>query len=116
MLEEQSPEIEFYLQRSDYYNAVGFDDAVYRLLKEIRTTPGILPEFDQIVIDEFQDFNPMEVAFIEELSKRGHILVVGTTIRRCTTIARPHLCTCGHFTLRRSSRNLNCPFVAGAQK
>jgi len=77
MLEEQSSEIEFYLRRSDYYNAVGFDDAVYRLLKEIRTTPGILPEFDQIVIDEFQDFNPMEVAFIEELSKRGDILIVG---------------------------------------
>jgi len=77
MLDEQSPAIEFYLQRSDYYNAVGFDDAVYRLLKEIQTTPGILPEFDQIVIDEFQDFNPMEVAFIEELSKRGDILIVG---------------------------------------
>jgi superfamily I DNA/RNA helicase len=77
MLEERSPEMDFYLERSDYYNAVGFDDAVYRLLKEIQTTPAILPEFNQIVIDEFQDFNPMEVAFIEELSKRGDILIVG---------------------------------------
>jgi len=76
-LDEKSREIEFYLQRSDYYRALGFDDAVYRLLKEIRNSPDILPQFDQIVIDEFQDFNPLEVAFIEELAKRGDILIVG---------------------------------------
>jgi superfamily I DNA/RNA helicase len=77
MLDERAPEIEFYLKRSDYYSALGFDDAVYRLLKEIQKSPDILPEFDQIVIDEFQDFNPLEVAFIEELGKKGDILIVG---------------------------------------
>jgi hypothetical protein len=53
MLDEKSPEIDFYLQRSDYYSALGFDDSVYRLLQEIRKTPDILPQFDQIVIDEY---------------------------------------------------------------
>lgn len=69
--------IKFYLERADYYGAVGFDDSVYRLLKEIQKAPEILPNFDQIVVDEFQDFNPLEVAFINELSKKGDILIVG---------------------------------------
>jgi len=77
MLEESSPEVAFYLKRGDYYGAVGFDDSVYRVLKHLRADPSILPSFDQIVIDEFQDFNPLEVAFIEELAKKGPILIVG---------------------------------------
>lgn len=76
-LREDSPEVGFYLKRGDYYEVVGFDDSVYRLYKEIQTDPSILPEFDQIVIDEFQDFNPLEVAFIKELEKKGRILIVG---------------------------------------
>ena len=69
--------VKFYLERADYYGAVGFDDSVYRLLKEIQKAPEILPNFDQIVVNEFQDFNPLEVAFINELSKKGDILIVG---------------------------------------
>lgn len=76
-LEEASPEVTFYLQRGDYYEVVGFDDSVYRLYKEIRSNLEILPSFDQIVVDEFQDFNPLEVAFIEEIAKKGDILIVG---------------------------------------
>lgn len=76
-LDEASAELEFYLRRGDYYKVVGFDDSVYRLLRIIRENPAILPEFDQIVVDEFQDFNPLEVAFIRELEKRGPILIVG---------------------------------------
>lgn len=76
-LEDHSKEVEFYLRRGDYYKVIGFDDAVYRLLKLLRKTPEIIPEFDQIVIDEFQDFNPLEVAFIGELEKKGAILIVG---------------------------------------
>lgn len=74
---EEGEAIAFYLDRAGYYNAVGFDDAVYCLFKEVQSHPEALPQFDQIVVDEFQDFNPLEVAFIEELSKKGDILVVG---------------------------------------
>jgi superfamily I DNA/RNA helicase len=74
---DEGPEIEFYLSRGDYYEFVGFDDSVYRLYKELKSNPAILPEFDQILIDEFQDFNPLEVAFIHEVSKKGNILIVG---------------------------------------
>jgi superfamily I DNA/RNA helicase len=45
--------------------------------RELQRDPEILSNFDQILIDEFQDFNPLEVAFIDELEKKGNILIVG---------------------------------------
>ncbi|MBK8464972.1 MAG: ATP-dependent helicase [Chloracidobacterium sp.] len=77
LLDESSAEIEFYLKRGDYYDAVSFDDSVYRLFKLLQNKPDVLPKFEQIVIDEFQDFNPLEVAFIKELEQKGNILIVG---------------------------------------
>jgi superfamily I DNA/RNA helicase len=77
MLDESGNEITFYLNRGDYYDAVAFNDSVYRMLLELRRNPDILSNFDQILIDEFQDFNPLEVAFIDELEKKGDILIVG---------------------------------------
>jgi superfamily I DNA/RNA helicase len=77
LLEEDSKEVKFYLRRGNYYRVVGFDDSVYRLYRLLLKEPDIVPNFDQIVIDEFQDFNPLEVAFIRELEKKGPILIVG---------------------------------------
>ena len=76
-LDEGSPEVAFYPSRGDYYGAVSFDDSVYRLYRLLLADPDVVPVFDQIVIDEFQDFNPLEVAFITELEKRGPVLIVG---------------------------------------
>ncbi len=77
MLEENTPEVVFYLRRGDYYGVLGFDDSVYRLYCELRRNGDVLPDFGQIVVDEYQDFNPLEVAFIGELAKKGDILIVG---------------------------------------
>ena len=76
-LAENCEEITFYLNRGDYYGALGFDDSVYRLYNKFKKNPEIIPSFGQILIDEFQDFNPLEVAFIGELAKKGQILIVG---------------------------------------
>lgn len=76
-LDEESAEVEFYLKRGDYYEAVSFNDSVYRLLDLLRKDDSIIPDFNLIAIDEFQDFNPLEVAFIDEIEKRGSILIVG---------------------------------------
>jgi len=76
-LDESGNEISFYLRRGDYYNSVAFNDSVYRMWQELQRTPDIISSFDQILIDEFQDFNPLEVAFIDELEKKGNILIVG---------------------------------------
>ncbi len=76
-LDEESEEVRFYLERGDYYEAVSFNDSVYRVLKVVQEDEGFLPQYRQIVIDEFQDFNPLEVAFIDELEKNSPILIVG---------------------------------------
>jgi superfamily I DNA/RNA helicase len=76
-LEEGSAEVKFYLERGDYYEVVGFDDSVYRLYRELKANPSSVPSFDQILIDEFQDFNPLEVAFLDELATKGNLLIVG---------------------------------------
>jgi len=76
-LNEEAEEIQFYLRRGDYYDAVSFNDSVYRVLQIAKQQPDFIPTYDQIVIDEFQDFNALEVAFIDELQKRGPILIVG---------------------------------------
>lgn len=76
-LDEHGPEIPFYLRRGDYYQTVSFDDAVYRLYKLAKDNQDILPKFDQIVVDEYQDFNKLEVEFIKILEQRGPILIAG---------------------------------------
>lgn len=76
-LEVDGPDVRFYLERGDYYDGVSFNDSVYRLYKAIQKRPDLMPQFEQIVIDEYQDFNPLEVAFIRELENNGKILIVG---------------------------------------
>ncbi|MEX0999701.1 MAG: UvrD-helicase domain-containing protein [Thermodesulfobacteriota bacterium] len=77
ILEENCGEIKYYLERGDYYKAVSFDDSVYRLYKHCIENTLELPEYDLILIDEYQDFNKMEVAVIKELESRGRILIAG---------------------------------------
>lgn len=76
-LQSASPEIAFYVKRAEYYASHGFDHSVYELYQAIKKDPALIGNFTQIVVDEFQDFNALEVAFIEELSKKGPILIVG---------------------------------------
>lgn len=76
-LDVKSNEAGFYIARSNYYQAFGFDDGVFRLLELIKNGTIKLSNFERIVVDEFQDFNPLEVEFINELEKRGRILIVG---------------------------------------
>lgn len=52
-LDEYGPEIPFYLKRSEYYETVSFNDSVYRVYKIAKEKPDIIPEYDQIVIDEY---------------------------------------------------------------
>ena len=74
---EDDGRIDFYIARANFYNAVGFDDSVYRVLQYFKSGFGEPPQYEQVVIDEFQDFNRLEVAFIEEIEKVNPILIVG---------------------------------------
>ncbi|NQE44904.1 ATP-dependent DNA helicase Rep [ANME-1 cluster archaeon GoMg2] len=74
---EDDGHIDFYINRANFYNAVGFNDSVYRMLQYLKSGSGEPPRYEQVVIDEFQDFNRLEVAFLEEMEKVNPILIVG---------------------------------------
>ncbi|MBL7073922.1 ATP-dependent helicase [candidate division KSB1 bacterium] len=76
-LDYESKNISFFLRRSNYYNAVSFDDSVFRVLEYFREKPDEVPKYDQIVVDEYQDFNKLEVEFINILETKSPILIVG---------------------------------------
>ncbi len=69
--------IQFYLERGSYYDAVDFDDTVYRILDRARTTAESLGVYNLILIDEYQDFNRMEATIISLLADESPILIVG---------------------------------------
>jgi superfamily I DNA/RNA helicase len=68
---------DFYLSRSNYYNAVDFDDSVYRVYERLHANPQTVPAYDLVLIDEFQDFNKMEASVIAELAQKNSITITG---------------------------------------
>jgi superfamily I DNA/RNA helicase len=69
--------IEFYKQRRKYYNYYGFTDIVYTAVLYFEMGNERIPEYTQIVVDEFQDFNRLEVDLIDLLARRSPILLAG---------------------------------------
>jgi superfamily I DNA/RNA helicase len=69
--------LEFYKQRRKYYDYYGFSDIIYTAVLSFEKGDDKIPEYDQIVVDEFQDFNKLEVDFINLLSKKSPVLLAG---------------------------------------
>ncbi|MEX0999038.1 MAG: UvrD-helicase domain-containing protein [Thermodesulfobacteriota bacterium] len=69
--------ISFFIERGDYYNSVGHYDAVYRVLRYFQHEYVTVPSFSQVVVDEYQDFNSLEVAFIDEIAESSPVLIAG---------------------------------------
>lgn len=76
-LDEDRPELASLLQVGEYYDAVGYTDSVFRVLRHLRERPESVPSYDQIVVDEYQDFSYLETQLIEVLSGASPILVAG---------------------------------------
>jgi superfamily I DNA/RNA helicase len=70
-------DLEFYLVRGNYYDAVDFDDSVFRVYRRLEESQDQIETFDLVLIDEYQDFNRMEAEFIELLSLRSPIVIAG---------------------------------------
>jgi len=60
-----------------YYDAVGYSDSVYRIVRHFEARPDAIPSFEQVVVDEYQDFNLLEVSLIRQLASRSPTLIVG---------------------------------------
>ncbi|HDZ20296.1 hypothetical protein LCGC14_0204970 [marine sediment metagenome] len=69
--------IEFYRRRRVYYDHYGFSDMVYAAVRLFEKHPERIPVYSQVVVDEFQDFNAVEVALIELLASKSPILLAG---------------------------------------
>jgi superfamily I DNA/RNA helicase len=67
----------FYFDSAEYYDAVDFDDSVYRICRRLVGKPHLCEKFDLVLIDEFQDFNKMEAGLIELLGTKSPILIAG---------------------------------------
>jgi hypothetical protein len=76
-LEEGDGRVAFFLERSSYYNAVGFDDSVYRVLKTFEADSTRVPQLTYLIVDEFQDFNRLEVSFLLHLERGTPTLIAG---------------------------------------
>lgn len=69
--------LEFYKLRRKYYDYYGFSDIIYTTVLYFEKVEDKIPVYDQIVVDEFQDFNKLEVDFINLLSSKSPILLAG---------------------------------------
>jgi len=66
-----------YLAKTNYYGAVGDADVVHYAVRLCKRDPKIIPIFDLILVDEYQDFNEMESEFVDLLVQKNEIVIVG---------------------------------------
>lgn len=69
--------ISFYLARGDYYDAVDFDDTVYRAYEGLYSGRSMPNSYDLILVDEYQDFNRLEAGIIDVLGENNPIMIAG---------------------------------------
>jgi len=76
-LQRNQEKLDFYFRRCDYYKCLGPLCSIYYLIKNWEKEPDKIPVYDQILVDEFQDFNNLEIKLIDILSRKSAILLVG---------------------------------------
>lgn len=70
-------QIPFYLARGEYYDAVDFDDTVYRAYEGLSSGRATPDRYALVLVDEYQDFNALEAGIIDALAERNPILIAG---------------------------------------
>jgi superfamily I DNA/RNA helicase len=70
-------EIGFYMDRATHYDAAAFDDIVFRVYATLKKYPDAAPQHELILVDEYQDFNLLEISLIDALSRKSAIVVAG---------------------------------------
>lgn len=66
-----------YKERSACYKVVGDADVIYYAVQICKKDNNQIPKYDLILIDEFQDFNEIESEFVDLLSQKNEIVIVG---------------------------------------
>lgn len=69
--------LKFYESRRQYYGYYGFADVIFAAVKLFEADKSTVPAYEQVLIDEFQDFNKLEVSLIDLLAEKSPILLAG---------------------------------------
>jgi superfamily I DNA/RNA helicase len=75
--DDSNEHLGFYKERRRYYDHYGYTDVMYAAALYFEQNPERVPTYDQVVVDEFQDFNPLEVSLIDLLADKSPILLAG---------------------------------------
>jgi AAA domain len=75
--DDMNENIPFYKRRRMMYGHYGFADIIYAAVLYLEIKPEKVPIFNQVLIDEFQDFNRLEVSFIDLLASKSPIVIAG---------------------------------------
>lgn len=76
-MDESDRHLDFYRERRKYYGHFGYSDIIFGLVRLFQNKPEAIPSYSQIVVDEFQDFNRLEVTLIELLTTKSPTLIAG---------------------------------------
>jgi superfamily I DNA/RNA helicase len=76
--DDESADVKFYSQRRKYYdNHYGHSDVIFAAVRYLERHPEKVPAYEQVLVDEFQDFNQLEVSLIDLLSEQSPVLIAG---------------------------------------
>lgn len=76
--DDENENIEFYKKRKNYYDKhYGYSDIIFALVKYFEDKKDKVPTYDQILVDEFQDFNKLEISLIDLLAEKSPVLLAG---------------------------------------
>lgn len=75
--DDSNKHMEFYRKRRRYYDHYGFEDIVLAAVWLLDKKNDKIPTYEQILVDEFQDFNKLEVSLIDLLASKSPILLAG---------------------------------------
>jgi hypothetical protein len=75
--DDKNEHLPFYRQRRVYYDHYGHTDVIYSAVRYFESKEKAVPTYPQVVVDEFQDFNLLEVSLINLLAEGSPILLAG---------------------------------------
>ncbi|MCH8033639.1 MAG: ATP-dependent helicase [Bacteroidetes bacterium] len=75
--DDNNENLKFYETRRHFYDYYGFTDVIHAAVKAFEADKINVPIYEQVLIDEFQDFNKLEVSLIDLLAEKSPILLAG---------------------------------------
>ena len=69
-------DVQFFIERANYYDAVGYDDSVFSVYQCLLQDNNH-KSYKLVIVDEYQDFNLLEVSLLKLISQKSPILITG---------------------------------------